>query len=161
MSMSQRPHPDLAGAELAGEVLHDGGYTLLAFLVPLEDGDGLELGAWSTAGDGKLARPARPLVFPIGDVDRVRGLAERAAAALAQAPFETDDSIVLAEEGSLRASVARGPDGVRWATLGWADGSGLAVVPAAAIASLVRVLAEAERLLAELGLLAFPRDLPG
>ena len=100
-------------------------------------------------------------MFPVGDVDRVRGLAERAAAALAQAPFETDDSIVLAEEGSLRASVARGPDGVRWATLGWADGSGLAVVPAAAIASLVRVPAEAERRPAELGLPVFPRDLPG
>jgi len=35
------------------------------------------------------------------------------------------------------------------------------VVPAAAVASLVRVLAEAERLLTELGLLAFPGDLPG
>jgi hypothetical protein len=157
--MSQGSHADLAGAELASEVMHDGRHMLLAFLIPLEDGDGLELGAWSTTGEGKLARPAWPLVFPVGDVDKVRALAERAAATLVQASFKTDDSTVLAEEGSLRASVARGPDGVYWATLGWADGSGVAVVPAADIASLVRVLAEAERLLTELGLVAFPSDL--
>ena len=49
---------------------------------------------------------------------------------------------------------------MRWATLGWTDGSGLAAVPVAAVESFERVLAEAERELTELGLVAFPSGLP-
>ena len=50
----------------------------------------------------------------------------------------------------------RAPDGTLWASLGWQDDTGIATVPAAGIASFVRVLAEAERELMELGLVAFP-----
>ena len=64
-------------------------------------------------------------------------------------------SHILANVGRLRAGVTRSPDGMRWATLGWTDGSGLAAVPVAAIESFERVLAEAERELTELGLVAF------
>src|SRR3954451_16408516 len=151
---------DVAGVELAGEVLPAARQALLAFLVRVEAGDGLELGTWAITGKGTLARPCRPLVFPIRDVDKVRALAERALAALPDAPGGVDEIAVLADEGRLRAGVTRSPDGMRWATLGWADGSGLAVVPLAAVASFERVLAEAERHLTELGLVAFPGCLP-
>ena len=57
------------------------------------------------------------------------------------------------------ATARRAPDGTFWASLGWADDSGLATVPAAGIGSFVRVLAEAERELMELGLVAFPSEL--
>ena len=62
---------------------------------------------------------------------------------------------MLAKDGRLRVGITRSPDGMRWATLGWTDGSGLATVPVAAIESFERVLAEAERELTELGLVAF------
>jgi len=56
----------------------------------------------------------------------------------------------LGRAGALAAALTRGPDG----------SGGLAAVPAAALGRLVRVLAEAERELAELGLVALPRDPP-
>jgi len=86
--MPENQHADLVGVELASEaLLGDRPQVLLAFLVRGEDGgDALELGAWTVTGDGKLVRPARqPLVFPVGEVDAVRALAERAAAALPHA----------------------------------------------------------------------------
>jgi hypothetical protein len=160
--MSDEPRADLAGAELASEVLPgDRPQVLLAFLVRGEDGgNALELGAWAVTADGKLVRPARPpLVFPVGEVDQVRALAERAAAALPHTAPGQDGGAVLGRAGALAAALTRGPDGAPWATLGRADGSGgLAAVPAAALGRLVRVLAEAERELAELGLVALPRD---
>jgi hypothetical protein len=94
-------------------------------------------------------------VFPVRDVDKVRALAGRAAATLPRTSCGDDEITVLANEGRLRAGVTRSPDGMRWATLGWTDGSGLATVPVAAVESFERVLAEAERELTELGLVAF------
>jgi hypothetical protein len=153
---------DLAGAELASEALPgDRPQVLLAFLVRGEDGgDALELGAWAVTDAGKLVRPARPpLVFPVGEVDQVRTLAERAAAALPHVDDGQDGGAVLGRIGALAAVLTRGPDGTLEVTLGRADGSGgLAAVPAAALGGLVRVLAEAERELTELGLVALPRD---
>ena len=146
--------------ELAGEVLHEARQALLAFLVRDREGDGLELGVWAITGKGTLARPCRPFVFPVRDVDKVRALVERAVAALPHTSCGGDDITVLAEEGHLRAGVTRSPDGMRWATLGWADGSGVAAVPLAAVESLERVLAEAERQLTELGLVAFHSCVP-
>ena len=143
--MAHVEHADIAGVELAGEVLHDARQALLAFLVQVEEGGGLELGTWAITGKGTLARPCRPLVFPIRDVDKVRALAERAVAALSHTSCGGDGITVLADEGRLRAGVTRSADGMRWATLGWADGSGLAVVPVSAVESFERVLAEAER----------------
>ena len=128
---------------------------LLAFLVRVEESVGLELGTWAITGKGTLARPCRPLVFPTRDVEKVRALAGRAAAALQQTSCGVDGITVLAKDGRLRAGITRSPDGMRWATLGWTDGSGLATVPVAAIESFERVLAEAERELTELGLVAF------
>ena len=95
------------------------------------------------------------MVFPGRDIDKVRALAGRAAATLPRTPCGDDEITVLANEGRLRAGATRSPDGMRWATLGWTDGSGLAAVPVAAIESFERVLAEAERELTELGLVAF------
>ena len=152
-------HTDIAGVELAGEVLDDARQVLLAFLVQVEDDDALELGTWAITGKGTLARPCRPLVFPVRDIDKVRALAGRAVAALPHTPCGVDGISVLADDGHLRASVTRSAEGMRWATLGWADGSGLAVVPLAALESFERVLAEAERELTELGVLAFPSSL--
>jgi hypothetical protein len=98
-------------------------------------------------------------VFPVGEVDAVRALAERALAGLPYAAHGQDGDTVLGHAGALAATLTRGPDGAPWATLGRADGrGGLAAVPAAALGRLVRVLAEAERELAELGLVALPRD---
>jgi hypothetical protein len=153
--MAHVAQTDIAGAELAGEVLRDAGQVLLAFLVRVEEGVGLELGNWAITGKGTLARPCRPLVFPIRDVDKARALAGRAAAALLRTSCGDDEITVLANEGGLRADVTRSPDGRRWATLGWTDGSGLVAVPMAAVESFERVLAEAERELTELGLVAF------
>ena len=153
--MAHVEQADIAGVELAGEVLHDARQVLLAFLVRVEEGVGLELGTWAITGKGTLTRPCRPLVFPVRDVDKVRALAGRAAAALPRTSCNDDEITVLANEGRLRAGVTRSPDGMRWATLGWTDGSGLAAVPVAAIESFERVLAEAERELTELGLVAF------
>ena len=158
--MAHREQAGIAGMELAGEVLHDARQALLAFLVRLEAGDGLELGIWAITGKGTLARPCRPLVFPVRDVDRVRALVERAIAALPYASYGEDTITVLAEDGHLRAGVTCSSDGMGWATLGWADGSGSAAVPAIALESFGRVLAEAERELTELGLVAFPSGLP-
>lgn len=159
--MPEDQHADLTGIELASEVLSgDRRQVLLAFLVRGEDGgDALELGAWAVTDEGKLVRPARPLVVPVGEVDAVRALAERAAAALPHAAPGQDGGAVLGRVGALAAALTRGPDGTPGVTLGRADGSGgLAAVPAAALGGLVRVMAEAERELAELGLVALPRD---
>jgi hypothetical protein len=150
---------DIAGAELASEVVHDGRLILLVFLVRGENGKALELGAWSTTTAGKLARPPRPLVFSVGQVDRVRALAERAVEALPRASYGEDGMAVLGHDGELTATAMHAPDGMLWASLGWTDDTGLATVPAAGIGSLVRVLAEAERELMELGLVAFPSEL--
>jgi len=161
--MPDDQHADLDGVELASEALPgDRPQVLLAFLVRGEDGgDALELGAWTVTDEGKLVRPARLLVFPVADVDQVRTLAERASAALPHVDDGQDGDAVLGRVGALAATLTRGADGARWATLGRADGSGgLAAVPAAALGRLVRVLAEAERELAELGLVALPRDPP-
>jgi hypothetical protein len=152
---------DLAGTELAGEVLPGGRLALLAFLVrggdDVEAALALELGAWAVAADGKLVEPARPLVFSLDEVDRVRALAERAAAALGRPPGGEAAAVLLAAgEGGLGATASRAPDGTWWVALGRADGKGGAAVPAGAVDSLVRVLAEAERELVELGLVPFP-----
>ena len=160
MADDRRDSDDLAGTELAGEVLPDGRLALLAFLVRGED-DGaalsLELGAWPVAADGKLVEPTRPLVVPLAKVDQVRALAERAVAALRDARAGEGEAILLAAgDGGLSVTASRAPDGARWAALGRMDGSGGAAVPAAAADSLVGVLAEAERELVELGLVAFP-----
>ena len=154
--MAHVEQADLAGVELASETLHDAQQVLLAFLVRVEESVGLELGTWAITGKGTLARPCQPLVFPARDVDKVRALAGRAAAALPHTFCAVDEITVLAKDGRLRVGITRSPDGMRWATLGWADGSGLATVPVAAIESFERVLAEAERELTELGLVAFP-----
>src|SRR3954451_12308427 len=111
--MAHVKQADIAGVELAGEVLRDARQVLLAFLVRVEDGVGLELGTWAITGKGTLARPCRPLVFPVGDVEKVRALAERALAALPDAPGGVDEIAVLADEGRLRAGVTRSPDGMR------------------------------------------------
>ena len=153
--MPDAPLADPAGIELAGELLSDGRSALLAFLVRAEEGgDAVELGAWEVIKAGKLVRPSRLLVFPVGDVDRVRALAERAADVLLhEHPGQGGDAVRVCE-GGLTVTTAPGPDGTPWATLAQLDGSGLAAVPAAAIKSLVRVLAETERALAELGRVA-------
>ena len=80
--MAHVEQANIAGVELAGEVLHDTRQVLLAFLVRVEEGVGLELGTWAITGKGTLTRPCRPLVFPVRDIDKVRALAGRAAAAL-------------------------------------------------------------------------------
>jgi hypothetical protein len=116
--MARLKHADISGVELGGEVLHDARQALLAFLVRIEEGDGLELGTWAITGKGALARPCRPLVFPIRDVDKVRALAERAVAALPNTSCGVDGITVLADEGRLRTGVTRSPDGMRWVTLG-------------------------------------------
>ena len=157
--MSDEQQVDIAGAELASEVVHDGRLVLLVFLVRGEDGEALELGAWSATAGGKLTRPPRPLVFSVGEVDRVRALAERAVETLPRASYGEDGVAVLGHDGGLTATAMRTPDGTLWASLGWADDTGLATVPAAGIGSFVRVLAEAERELMELGLVAIPSEL--
>jgi hypothetical protein len=154
--MADEQQVDIAGAELASEVLDDGRLVLLAFLVRGENGAALELGAWSVTTAGKLTRPPRPLVFSVGEVDRVRTLAERAVEALPRASYGEDGIAVLGHDAGLTATAMRAPDGSLWASLGWKDDTGIATVPAAGIASFVRVLAEAERELMELGLVAFP-----
>jgi hypothetical protein len=164
MGDDRRDAADLAGTELAGEVLPDGRLALLAFLVRSGDGGGaaLELGAWPVAADGRLVEPARPLTFPLAEVDRVRALAERAVAALPHAPGGEAAAVLLAaDDGGLGVTARRAADGTRWLALGRADGTGGAAVPAAAADSLVRVLAEAERELVELGLVPFPGNPPG
>jgi hypothetical protein len=166
MGDDRRDAADLAGTELAGEVLPDGRLALLAFLVRGGDGGeaalALELGAWPVAADGKLVEPARPLAFPLAEVDRVRALAERGVAALPHAPRGEAAAVLLAaDDGGLGVTARRAADGTRWLALGRADGTGGAAVPAAAADSLVRVLAEAERELVELGLVPFPGDPPG
>ena len=116
-----------------------------------------KVSGWSWA-PGRL-RARGHLLDPVGrwcsrrDVENVRALAGRAAAAL-QHTSSGDDEITVLARGRLRARNAF-TDGMRWATLGWTDGSGLATVPVAAIESFERVLAEAERELTELGLVAF------
>jgi hypothetical protein len=159
-AMPDDQHADRAGVELASEVLpSDHRQVLLAFLVRGKDGgDALELGAWAVTDAGKLVRPAQLLVFPVGDVDKVRALAERASAALPHVDHGQDGGVVLGRAGELEAALTRGSDGAPWATLGRVDGGGLAAVPAVALGRLVRVLAEAERELAELGLVALLRD---
>jgi hypothetical protein len=161
-AMSDPSPADLAGIELAGELLPGGRHALLAFLVSATDGGAaLELGTWAVAEGGKLARPARPLVVPAKEVDRVRALVQGAAATLNRVPHgQADGPAELGRDGELTLTTASGPDGAPWATLGRADAGGLVAVPAAALASLVRVLAEAERQLAELGLVALAEALP-
>jgi hypothetical protein len=154
--MADEQQVDIAGAELASEVLDDGRLVLLVFLVRGENGAALELGAWSVTTAGKLTRPPRPLVFSVGEVDRVRTLAERAVETLPRASYGEDGIAVLGHDAGLTATAMRAPDGSLWASLGWKDDTGIATVPAAGIASFVRVLAEAERELTELGLVAFP-----
>jgi hypothetical protein len=164
MGDDRRDAADLAGTELAGEVLPDGRLALLAFLVRGDDGGAalaLELGVWPVAANGKLVEPARPLVFPLAEVDQVRALAEHAVAALPHAPGGEAAGLLLAVgDGGLGVTASRAADGTRWLALGRADGTGGAAVPAEAADILVRVLAEAERELVELGLLAFPGDDP-
>jgi hypothetical protein len=148
--MVDEQHADLAGVELASEMLPDGRQVLLAFLVQSEDGgEALELGVWAVAGEGRLVRPARPLVVPAGEVDRVRRLVEQVVATL---PCGAAGPAVLGREGGLEATAVPAPDGTVRATFGRADGGGEVAVPLAAVGSLVRALAEAERELAELGL---------
>jgi hypothetical protein len=155
--MVDEQHADLAGVELASEMLPDGRQVLLAFLVQGEDGgEALELGVWAVAGEGKLVRPARPLVFPAGEVDRVRRLVEQAVATLPCMPCGAAGPAVLGREGGLEATAVPAPDGTVRATFGRADGGGEVAVPVAAVGSLVRALAEAERELAELGLVTLP-----
>jgi hypothetical protein len=165
MGDGRRDADDLAGTELASEMLPDHQLALLAFLVRGDAEDAplaLELGAWSVAADGRLADPARPLVFPLAEVDRVRALAERAAAALRHPPRGEAAGVLLAAgDGGLGVTASRAPDGTWWVTLGRADGAGVAAVPAGAIDGLVRVLAEAERELVELGLVPFPGGVRG
>jgi hypothetical protein len=160
--MIDEQHADLAGVELASELLPDGRQVLLAFLVQGEDGgEALELGVWAVAGGGRLVRPARPLVFPAGEVDRVRRLAERVAATLPGLPRGAVGASVLGREAGLEAMVVPAPDGTVRAILGRTDGGGEVVLPAAAVGSLVRALAEAERELAELGMVALPDSVRG
>jgi hypothetical protein len=160
--MPDAPPVDLAGTELASETLQGGQHVLLAFLARGGDGsEALELGTWSVSEEGKLARLCPSLVFPVRDVDQVRNLVERAVARLRQAPRGENGAVVLARDGGLEAAVMRGPDGTTWASLGPTGRGGLAVVPAGEIESFVRVLAEAERELAELGLVALPGLAPG
>jgi hypothetical protein len=148
---------DRAGVELASEMLRHAHHVLLAFLVRGKDGgEALELGVWSVTPEGRLVRPSRPLLLPVGEVDRVRALAERAVAALPHATCGKDAAAVLERDGKLGATIERAPDGSLWATLRRMDDGGLAAVPAAEIGSLVRVLAEAECQLAELGRVALP-----
>jgi hypothetical protein len=162
MADDRRDSDDLAGTELAGEVLPESRLALLAFLVRGEEGGAalsLELGAWPVAPHGKLVEPARPLVFPLAEVDQVRALAERAVATLRDACGGEGDAVLLAVgDGGLSVTASRAPDGTRSAALGRMNGAGGAAVPTAAADSLVRVLAEAERELVELGLVAFPSD---
>lgn len=141
--MSDKQQVDIAGAELASEVVHEGRLVLLVFLVRGEDGAALELGAWSATADGKLTRPLRPLVFSVGEVDRVRALAERAVETLPRASYGEDGTAVLGHDGELAATAMRASDETLWVSLGWTDDTGLATVPAAGIGSFVRVLAEA------------------
>ena len=102
--MSDEQQVDIAGAELASEVVHDGRLVLLVFLVRGEDGEALELGAWSATADGKLTRPPRPLIFSVGEVDRVRALAERAVETLPRASYGEDGIAVLGHDGGLTAN---------------------------------------------------------
>jgi hypothetical protein len=160
--MIDERHADLAGVELASELLPDGRQVLLAFLVRGEDGgEALELGVWDVAGQGRLARPARPLLLPVGEVDRARRLAERVVAALPHLPCSTAGAAVLGREGRLEAMAVPAPDGTLQATFGWTDAGARLAVPAAAVGSVVRARAEAERALAELGLVAPVSPAPG
>lgn len=160
--MSDPSPADPIGIELAGELLPDGRYALLAFLVYAADGGAaLELGAWPVAAGGKLARPAQPLVVSAKEVDRVRALVEGAIATLPPVLHGREGGPVeLGHDDGLALTAALGPDGALWATLGQVDGGGRVAVPAVALASMVRVLAEAERELAELGLVALPETIP-
>ena len=72
----------------------------------------------------------------------------------ASARIDPDGRIYVGSQDDFLYALA--PDGTLWASLGWQDDTGIATVPAAGIASFVRVLAEAERELTELGLVAFP-----
>jgi hypothetical protein len=160
--MVDERHAELAGVELASEVLPDGRQVLLAFLVQGEDGgEALELGVWAVADQGRLVRPARPLLLRVGEVDRARRLAERVVAALPHLPGSTAGAAVLGREGGLEAMAVRAPDGTLQATFGWTDAGAQVAVPAAAVGSVVRALAEAERELAELGLVAPVSPTPG
>ena len=155
--MTEEQNADLVGTELASEVLLDGRHVLLAFLARGQDGgEALELGTWSVTEEGKLVRRCPSLLFPLRDVDRVRGLAERAVESLLHRTCGEDEAAVLERDSEFEAIATRGPDGMVWASLAWPASGGLAAVPAAEIGSFVRVLAEAERELAELGLVDLP-----
>lgn len=55
--MAHLEQANITGVELAGEVLHDTRQVLLAFLVRVEEGVGLELGTWAITGKGHLLDP--------------------------------------------------------------------------------------------------------
>jgi hypothetical protein len=99
-------------------------------------------------------------------VAEARRLVELAMETAPHAIFDEDGETTLALEpgegdDGVRAAVTamRAPDGVLWASLARTDGLGLAEVPALELAALARVLAAAERKLAELGLARLSGDL--
>ena len=155
--LSDEQQVDIAGAELASEVVHDGRLVLLVLLVRGEDCEALELGlVRHRRWQAHATAPA--MIFSVGEVDRVRALAERAVETLPRASYGEDGVAVLGQDGGLTLTMHT-PDGTLWASLGWADDTGLATVPAAGDQGFVRVLAEAERELMELGLVAIPSEL--
>lgn len=125
--------------------------------VPADDGDPdrAPAGVILTAADGEpdhlpgtsppsLLRPRRPLLLTPGALPAVLALVERALAALPGAVLDDDGVALLAEAGELVATLATGPDGRPFVTIGWRDGSGVAFVPVERAEALATVIHAAE-----------------
>jgi hypothetical protein len=132
----------------------------VASLVRLPDFHAVELGLWSVAGEG-LAGPPVLLLFEAEHVAKVRQAAAKAVRALPAATLDQEGmaDLVGVDEGGLVCDLIGAPDGAACVTLAVADGSGVAEVPMEKADVLPRVLAAAERRLAEWGVVPLAGDL--
>jgi hypothetical protein len=157
------PAPEgVGGVELASELLAEQRRLLVARLVRLPDGHAVELGCWSVTDKG-LVEPLLPVVLGVASTAEVRRLVETAISVLPLAEYDADGVALLAQRvdvdvdeqdgmGEMGCTATRAADGGRLFSLWWADAAGIVTVPLGKAAALVRVLAAAERQLAELGL---------
>ena len=163
--MPGEPAPEaFGGLELASELVTEQ-RLLVAGLVKLPDGYAVELGCWSITDEG-LVEPPLPVVFMADGTPQVRRLVETAIAVLPLAEHDADGIAVLAQEldaegeaGEMGCTATRAAGGGELFSLLWTDASGVASVPVARAESMARVLAAAERQLAELGLVSLSRNL--
>lgn len=153
--MSISPQDEsFGGIELASELIRSENAILMASLVQLEEGPGVELALCSIGPEG-IGAPRIPLVFLAEDVHELRTMAEVAVQQLPAANYDDEAAALLAQDGDAIATAIRAPAGELF-TVGWADGSEVTYVPAADAPAIVRVLAAAQHELAELGVVRLP-----